>query len=275
MLFPRRPPVFLTPVQELSRIAQHRVTLLVLGLVLGSLLGTRLLLDAFAVDQSSTLEQMLTSADVAAINDLREVFNIESEPVLLALESPAGFAAARLSAVELVLAEVPGVATTLSSASVARLGFSDTEIFRLQGGAELLLLFLAPGSQQLDAARALTRNIELAAHGALQRGEQVVIAGMPQVRAASWQITAADAQLMVPLLVLITVVVAFAFFRSWAALGLSLLLTSLTTFACLLLQYLWQAEIKALVVFIVPVIWAIATLDAFHLYARTALEQRR
>ncbi len=256
-------------------ITAHRVTLLVVTLVLASVLGTRLLLDAFAVDQSSTLEQMLTPADVAAIEEFRALFAIESEPVLLALRAPGGMATDRVAAIENALAALDGVATTLSPVSVARLEFSATAIFRLRDDAQLLLLFLAPDYQQLDAARALSAAIERTARAALSDGEEVVIAGMPQVRAASWDITARDARLMVPLLVLVTALVVFAFFRSWAALGLSLLLTSLTTFACLLLQYLWQAEIRALVVFIVPVMWAIATLDAFHLYSRTALEQRR
>ena len=259
----------------MRQIAQHRITLLILGLVLASLLGIRVLLDAFSVDQSSTLEQMLTPADVAALNEFRALFQIESEPVLLALESPSGMSLNRLAGVEQALVAVRGVAGSLSSASVERLGFSDTEIFKLGDGSELLLLFLAPESQQLEAARALSVDIEGALAEVLQEEERATVAGMPQVRTASWQITAVDARFMVPLLVSVTVLVAFLFFRSWTALGLSLLLTSLTTFACLLLQYLWQAEIKALVVFIVPVIWAIATLDAFHLYSRTALEQRR
>jgi predicted RND superfamily exporter protein len=36
-----------------------------------------------------------------------------------------------------------------------------------------------------------------------------------------------------------------------------------------------RAEINALLVLVVPVIWTIATLDAFHLYSRTVIHARR
>ncbi len=78
--------------------------------------------------------------------------------------------------------------------------------------------------------------------------------------------------MMLPLLVALTIVLTLLFFNSYTALALSLLLASLTTAICLIGHSLLRAELNMLIILVIPVIWAIATLDAFHLYSRSAIK---
>ena len=230
------------------------------------------LLKNVSVKQSSTLEQMLPVKYRTQINHYRQIFNIESEPVIIAIQSPVAVTADRISEIEIALRSVNNVSNTLSSVSIKHSGFSNKQLLSLQNNTELILLMIKPGAQQLETSKKLSDRIRQTVNSHLKTDESLLIAGQPQIRAASWNITSQDLKIILPLLVVITIVISLLFFNSYTALALSLLLTSLTTVICLGLHLLIRTDIDILLVLAIPVIWAISTLDAFHLYNRTAIK---
>lgn len=260
-------------------MTKNRIHISIVVLILLCLASTLILLEKISVKQSSTLEQMLSAEDIVQINQYRALFDSESEPVLIAIVSPEKSlppsAGSAIAQIEKELLSIAAVSNVLSTSSMSEVGLSREQLPLVDEFTELILLMISPGAQELAAANSLSQEIEDTVKALLQPEESVFIAGMPQVRAASWRIGNQDLKMILPLLVAITLVVALLFFNSLTALALSLLLTSLTTCICLALQLLFKAEVNALIVFVVPVIWAIATLDAFHLYSRTAIKTKQ
>ncbi|MCG6938642.1 MAG: MMPL family transporter [Gammaproteobacteria bacterium] len=239
------------------------------------ILGIVLLLGKASVNQSSTLEQMLSVKDRNDINHYRQLFNIEAEPVIIAIQGPSAITADRITGIEKALQSINDVANTLSSVSMQRFGFNNKQLLSLQDHTELILVMVKPGTQQLETVKQLAAGIRQAVDSLLTANESALIAGQPQIRVASWDITEQDLKTMLPLLLVLTVIITLLFFHSYAALALSLLLTSLTTLLCLGLHLLVRAEINMLLVLAVPVIWAVSTLDVFHIYNRTAIRARK
>ena len=242
----------------------------ILALALLCLAGIAMMLNTVSLNQSSTLEQMLPVEDLAQVDEFRRLFHAESEPVLVALQGQTHVSSKRVVELENSLRALSGVTETISSASAARSGLKSIAMLTPARNTELVLVMISPESRQLAVASELAAGIDAVLAQNLQPDESAFVVGMPQIRATSWQVGRQDLQYILPLLVVVTIAVALLVFRSYTALALSLLLTSLTTAICLGLQLLLGVEISALVALIVPVVWAIATLDAFHLYSRTA-----
>ncbi|MEM8941313.1 MAG: MMPL family transporter [Pseudomonadota bacterium] len=262
--------------------ARWRYAALIVMLILLSLAGSKILLSHMTINRAATLEQMLAPEDLAALQGLRDLFEVNSEPILIALESEKELAVGRIDALESALAAVPGVEQTFSwtaSASVVAESAILGKKLELPANTALFLVLPVSDSLQHDEVLRLVNGIGKGlgrpANPALFADEQLTIVGLPQVRAASWQIISDEAQITLPLLVSVTALLTYAFFGSWAALGLTLTLTSITTLLCLTLQFFLDPNIRALTVFAVSVIWAIATLDGFHLLSRTHLERSR
>ena len=234
------------------------------------------LLDRISVNQSSTLEQMLTGEDKALLSRLKATFDIDSEVVLLAIDLNAKSEKHTLDAIEQALLALQMVESVVPVPSGLYERNAPPERTSRDGrNTNVRLLLLGPGTAQLEVARNLSQAIRAAVEGLLSDGESAHIVGLPQIREASWEIGERDTRLMLPLLIAATLLVTRLCFKSYMAIGLSLLLTSLTTSVCLVLQLLLRAEMNALVVLVVPIIWTVATLDAFHLYSRTAIHARR
>ncbi len=256
-------------------MTNKKVTASISALCLLSLVSIVVLVEKISVNQSSTLEQMLSEQDLAQISQYRALFGVESEPVLVAIQSPTQIPSRRLTRIEQSLLSLSAVSNTLSSASLKEFGASEAHIFSPAENAELIVLMISSKSRQLADAKRLSQDIQRTIDAQLQAGESSLVSGLPQIRAASWDISNSDITIILPLLVVITLLVTQLFFQSYIALGLSLVLTSLTSSICLALQLMVSAQINALIILVVPVIWAIATLDAFHLYSRAAIKTRQ
>ena len=252
-----------------------RLIVLMTGLTALGLAIVVVLLNAMSVNQSATVEQMLSSEDLAQLNAQRAAFGLESDPVLIAIDSPDAIPPARLMALELALREIPQVADTLSSAALGAGAGSPAMRFSLPAGSGLVVVFLRSGLSGLQAAQQVSAHIDKTVNAHITSQQTAAIVGLPQIRVASWQITRSDMVIVLPMLLLITMLVTLGFFRSYAAMLLALLLTSLTTALCLLFQFRLASQLSTLMVVVIPVIWAIATLDAFHLYSRAALRSRQ
>lgn len=227
------------------------------------------------VNDSSTLEQMLSADQAASVQAFRKLFRADAEPVLIALDADQPVSQVVLTRLQNDLASLPGVKETFTTRS-SRSRDDPMELQgRLASDVELVIVWTDATYRGLDAARALQRDIDQVVSRHLGPEYPAAIVGVPRLRAASWEMARADARLMLPLLIVASVGVVYAFFRSWSALWLSLAMTSLTTLCCLALQYLLEPQINALLVSLLPVIWAIATLDVFHLYVAAALDAQR
>lgn len=251
-------------------MTKNKVNLAVLifvALCIGSILFS---LQKIALDQSPTLEQMLTSEHLTRINQHRELFAIESEPVIVALRAPEGLSTERVSTFENALVKVPGVTSSLSSVSLDSYGSMVKESFSPRENTQLILLMISSEAQQLKFANSLAIQLQETVNAQLRPSETAIVVGIPQIRAASWRISREDTHHILPLLVASTLAVTLLMFGSSVALALSLLLTSLTTCICLALQLVISAQLSSLTFLVIPVIWSIATLDAFHLYSRAA-----
>jgi predicted RND superfamily exporter protein len=236
---------------------------ILLLLILLPLAGIALCLNSASVNQSPTLNQMLTAADLELLQAQSRRFPGASELVIVAV--PAG-EQENLVRLEASLEVLDGVAFAFSSRGSPSLPLRGLEAFSGDATAELIVLGVEAQALTLDAARALNQSIEARLSEAQIEG---VVVGLPRIRHASWQVARDDARIVLPVLVALTVAVTLGFFGSLVAVGLSLALTCLTTLTCLLLQLLLYDSLPALIVIVVPVIWAIATLDAFHLYSRS------
>ena len=242
-------------------------------LALLCMLCVAVLLQKVAVNPSPTLEQMLLPQDRDQINYPRQLFEVESDPMLVAILSPVSrLSPERLSEFESTLQAIEGVASVFTAAALREQGLGDVTGFGIKDNAELMLLLLEPGTQDLQTSKALSERIRQSVEALLTADESVLITGLQQVRAASWDITKQDLKIMLPLLVVLTIVITWLLFHSYTALALSLLLASLTTAICLGGHILLRAELNMLIILVIPVIWAIATLDAFHLYSRSAIK---
>ncbi len=256
-------------------MTNSKITIGITALCLFFIACIAVLLENISVNQSSTLEQMLPERDIALIDRYRALFEVESEPVSIAIRSRTPLTTARIARIEASLLALPAVTNSLSAASIGKFGTDGGQLFSPDATTGLIVLMIAADSRQLAAAKRLSEEIRQTLDTQLAPGESSLVAGLPQIREASWRIGYSDAQRVLPLLVLVTLVVTLLLFHSWAALALSLLLTSLTTCICLILLLVFSTQINALLVLVVPVIWAIATLDAFHLYSRTAIKTKQ
>lgn len=227
------------------------------------------------VNDSPTLEQMLSADQAASVQALRELFGADAEPVLIALDADQPVDPVVLTRLQNDFASLPGVKETFATHSARSRGDALDLQGRLALDAELVIVWTDATHRGLDAARVLQRDIDQVVSRHLGSEYPAAIVGVPRLRAASWEMARADTRLMLPLLIVASVGVVYAFFRSWSALWLSLAMTSVTTMFCLALQYLLEPQINALLVSLLPVIWAIATLDVFHLYVAAALDAQR
>ncbi|MHC5050668.1 MAG: RND transporter family protein [Planctomycetota bacterium] len=257
---------------------------LAIAVSLAGLLVALVFLAQVSPSEAPTIEQVLSRDDVAEIERIREVFGSEPDVVLVAIRRDGGrVSAARLRRVEEALASVDGVAHTWSSVSrpVPVLGRDGTMSVRTATDRDrslpllepdrfssVILVALEPGAVRLTRARALTAAIDDALTRVAETGETVHVVGTPQMRAASWAVAEEDLARTWPLLVAVLVVVPLLFFASPGAILFPLLMAALTTAACLLGYRWFSGPLNALALLLVPIVWAVATLDAMHLYAR-------
>jgi hypothetical protein len=126
---------------------RNKANVIITILSLFFIVSVALLLGNVSVDQSPTLEQMLSQQDRNKIDYSRQLFNVESEPVILAISSPfSRISSARLLKIEMSLKTVNGISSIISSASLSRNGLNNKRILSLKNNTELILLLLETGT---------------------------------------------------------------------------------------------------------------------------------
>jgi predicted RND superfamily exporter protein len=261
-----------------------RKQLLAGGVSVAGLLAALLFLTRVAPSEAPTIEQVLARDDVAEIERIRGIFGSEPDVVLVAIRRADGrVPEKRLRRVEEALASVAGVAHTWSSLTRPVPVLEPDGTMTLKTGADrarsspllepdpstsVILVTLEPGAVRLTRARALTDAIDGALARVAEPRETVHVVGTPQLRAASWAVAEEDLARTWPLLVAVLVVVPLVFFASPGAVLFPLVMAALTTAVCLLGYRWFHGPLNALALLLVPIVWAVATLDAIHLYAR-------
>lgn len=252
-----------------------RINLAVLAIVLLAVAVTASTLQRATIDEGPTLTQMLGEHERQQLARFRARFPTAAEHIIVAIPRSGPVTPNALAELDKALAGIVGIDQVLSAFTDNSALLPQIRSLVATGEADLMLLMLAPGSHDLATAKRIVVAIEATLAAVLGDANKALVVGLPQIRVASWEVSRADATKVLPVLVVLTVGIALLFFKSAVALGLALLLTSLTTMCCLLLYVAVFGVLPALLIIVVPVVWAIATLDAFHLYSRTAYYARR
>jgi len=240
------------------------------------LIGTFSLLNHFNANPGATLEQILAEEDLVSLHETRELFGVESEPVVVAIVSESDRPQiTQLRSIETALLSSDGIAAAISFTSADLDRFAKELRFSPSPGLSMMFVTLESGSRTVQMENQIASQMETKARDSLRSGDRLIIVGTPQIRAASWKIAAADLKLILPILLLVIIAVSAICFASMTAMVLACLIASIVTLVCLVSQRLIFGEANVLVALMVPVIFSISTLDVFHLYDRTCLKSRR
>lgn len=147
-----------------------------------------------------------------------------------------------------------------------------------QNPPDLMLLWRNLSKQSSDPDASLYQEIESAVSeilpSAVARQSQLFAPEM--VRAASWRAAAGDIRTIAPLLAAIIVVVPLLAFRSATAPAFIFLTAATTTTATLLLfTGGMHSDFNALLLAVIPLVWAVSSMDAAHLVERIDAHRRR
>lgn len=238
--------------------------------------------------ETATVEQLVPPAEADRVRALRRRFGAESDLLLVSVSSRAPLSMERIEVLEAVIAAAQGVENVWSERSRPRLGLSRSGALSLTRGPSpvgepsaldrllrpdqrtaLFVVTLGPESETLSESRAILARLEIALQAALEPSESFRRVGFPAQRVASWEEARRDARLVVPLLVLVALGVPLYLFRSLAAALIPLLLGAIGSSLTLLLYRLWEGRLEPWALVLVPVVWAVATMDTLHLYQST------
>lgn len=222
------------------------------------------------INNSSTVEISLPDHDAQSLNNIRKIFNIEADPVLLIIRrDDAQFNSERLKNLESALSTIQGVTHVLSSYSELVEKGKNKEILQTDHLTELFILSLDQNRTDLTQIQSFISALKSTLVIHLDKTETASITGLPSIRLASWQIAKDDFNTIFPLILLTVIVVSHLCFASYTVTLITILVTAVTSCLCLLLHYAIFQEINALIILMIPFVWAIATLDVYHLYERT------
>ncbi|HEX6885433.1 MAG TPA: MMPL family transporter [Planctomycetota bacterium] len=249
------------PAPEARRLALAALAALALILSLVALLGE------FA-DRGATLDQLLPPAEAQAFERASPALARQAEVALVALAGAGTrWADGRVAALERELAALPGVARVEELAEPSREHGSGPRLLRTPE-LRLLLATLAPGERRLADERALTQQIDALLAAAREPGERAYALGWPRLRTESWALARADLLRVLPLLTLCALALPPLFLGSFAA-GLVALIVAAASTALALWGYrLVGGPLSPLALLIVPLLWAVGTMDALHLAGR-------
>ena len=271
-----------------------------LGLALAAVASAGVLLSGGVVSPDRlTVEQLLPPAEARALRTAASALGGDAEVGLWQVRGQsAPPSPARMAAIESAIGALPGVAGILSSENRPRLSLGDggePHLVLLRGGtptesrldrflapdetSRIVVLRLLPGTAKLAAAETFVRGadalaVELGRQGAPGHENHVVLS-TPHIRVASWREASRSLWLGGPLALLCAILVPALVFRSWRSVTFAALLALSTVAITLALHRLCAGPLSPLELLLVPLLVALSTLDAFHLFHRTGLLERR
>lgn len=231
-----------------------------------------------------TVEQVLPAAQLAELRELRRAYGDAGDfAVVLLRFRDAAEAHERLRRAEHEIAGVDGVARTWSSLSRPHLSFSEgklrldagrfpgTELDRfLQPDATtfIVLAALSEPASTLTGARRFVASLDRVLGAERATGTLAYATGSPALRVATWDAAHRDATRMLPVLLVVSLLVPWLFFRSLVASLFPLVLGSLASGITFLLHRLIVGSMSPWLLVLLPIVWSVATMDAMHLYER-------
>lgn len=245
-------------------MGRGRVTwpsILAVGLALSATLSLLPLAGEFE-DRGSTLEQLLSADELEEQARILAPFALDAEGLWVVLEGAGdAWSEDRVRALRGELMTVPKVRDVTTGTEAESL---------LEGsGLRLLRAELAPGANELGEARRLTVACAALLSAAQRDGERAYVLGTPRLRAESWRLARSDLLRGLPLLLLLALVLPWAFFGSLTAGLFALLVAACTCALTLWAQRLLVGPLSSMALLVVPMLWAVATMDALHLVGRT------
>ncbi|WP_177417927.1 MMPL family transporter [endosymbiont of Lamellibrachia barhami] len=210
-------------------------------------------LSSFTPDERPTLEQMLPPQDQGRLEEIRTIFGIEPNRVIIGIKPEAD-----PNSVERLKQQIRAIDDV---ADVMQLSIGGQN-------ARLLIIGITAGNSTMQAARRLEKAI--AASTAAFADTVAATIGTPQIRVASWQSAYEDMRDILPWLLISVTLIPYLFFRSLSALLFPLFVASISCTLILLLVQHIERNTGLIAVVLIPIVWSIATLDAIHLIDRTA-----
>ncbi|RLJ21499.1 hypothetical protein DJ030_04280 [bacterium endosymbiont of Escarpia laminata] len=210
-------------------------------------------LSSFTPDERPTLEQMLPPQDQDRLEEIRTIFGIEPNRVIIGIKPEA-----EPDSIERLKQQI----STIDDVA-------DVMQISIEGqNARLLLINISAGNSTMQAAHRLEKAI--AALTAAFADTVAATIGTPQIRVASWQGAYEDMRRILPWLLISVTLIPYLFFRSLSALLFPLFVASISCTLILLLVQHFERNTGLIAVVLIPIVWSIATLDAIHLIDRTA-----
>ncbi len=230
----------------LRRIATATVLVLALAAIFTLLAQTE------ASDQA-TVERFLPETEIAEIARLRKVLGATDDPMLIGIRGPE--AAGQLDLVEAWLEHAPGVTRS------ARWQPNDAAT------SGIVVASLEPNTGQLGHIAELQAWLQNRL-ARLRPRPEISIVSAGSIRLAVWEGTRRDLRWALPLIVVALVAISLVIYADLTAMFFLLAIAGCTTALTLGLFRCWTGSLTALALLLVPFIWAVATLDAMHVYHR-------
>lgn len=250
-------------------------------MVIGLCLGIVQALISPDGDPPASIEQLLPSETQAELEALRSRFGGAREMIVIALHGAKSVTADRLSAIETELWQLPAITHTWSAASVAQFAADVwpqsrllSNLLRPAPGVAVIAAFTTADSTSLAQAEMLNRAIAERVGRHLDGSNSFEIVGTPQLRLASWHTVWEDLRYLLPSLVAVVALVSLTIYRSPTAVLFPLTIASISTLATLALLHGLGTPGTLLHLILVPVIWSVSTMDAYHLYDRTRKQRQ-
>lgn len=247
-----------------------------IALMLWTLVATR-----FEPADTPTVEQLLPAEALDEARALRERFGGTIEGVLIQLPPQLDETAwqallSRLTELEGILPPVciPHTVNSQVSTSAKASGLLPVICTDAQQPPGYLALRRMNDENHPPLSEAVESIVAEVSASAL--AEPVRIYGQDIIRAESWRTARSDLSRIAPLLALIVIVLPLAVFRSLSAPTFLLVAAALTTTLTVLISdWILVGGFNSLLLVVVPVIWAVATMDAMHLVDRVQVHRAR
>lgn len=239
---------------------------------------------ALRPSEASTIEQVLSPASIAELGELRSRFGDGGDVAIALVErSDTPITDAELDRVEHGLAGAMGVARSLSARSRPRIAMAQgggvrlvrdedpsakselDRFFSPSDRTRIVVLELDQSTRSLEGAKRVARDLDAAAAHIEHGGLRVRVVGTPEIRAESWEVARGEAGRMLPILILAVTLVPLVFFRSLAAVLVPLVSAAVSTALTLLAFRIVERTVSPWALILVPIVWAVATMDTLHL----------
>lgn len=254
-----------------------------LGITAAGLLLLLGVLQAPPGSGRTVVESFLGPRDRAELEEILARCGARGEAFLVAVRSrSAAELATDVERLEARLRSVAGIAAVLCVPALERLraegtfsGTIHTAPLEPRPDTQLLLAYAREGYQDPAATEALVRDVEDAVEASHRSGAEVSFTGAAAVRALSWRLAYRDLRRSLVWILVVVVLIPWWLLGSPVAVIFPLAVAAVTTAVTLAILRWFGGPLVAWELSLLPLLWAVATLDALHLFSRFQQLRRR